>query len=154
MSPVRHGIAIIVGAILATLPFWRYVHCGGAAAPHADHPARHGGQLGMVGDYHIEVRRHLRRVEAFVSDARRRSVRPLEGWVVFDGATTVPLHWENHRLVGSDQPDARIVEAIVVLSDGTRLATSFDFSGHSSTGERGGDEGVAAKAKRASASSL
>ena len=132
MSPVHHGVAIIVGAILATLPFWRYVHLGGAAAPHADHAARHGGQLGMVGDHHIEVRRHLRRVETFVSDAWRRSVHPREGWVVFEGATATPLRWENHRLVGSDQPDARVVEVIVVLSDGTRLAISFDFSRHSS----------------------
>jgi hypothetical protein len=122
------ALATAAGLLLASLPFVRYVHLLNDGEAHADHEPRHGGQLGMVGEYHIEVRRHAGRVEAFVSDAWRRPLRPREGAIVFDRGSTTPLKWEGYRLVGPDAKEAREVEAIAWLADGTRLAVSFDFS--------------------------
>ena len=129
MSPVRACLAVAAGLLLASFPFLRYAHVGPPGAPHADHAPRYGGQLGMVGDYHVEVRRHRGAVETFVSDAWRRPVRPREGWIGFDRAASLtPLTWENDRFVGSDTAEARELRAVVILSDGTRLSIDFDFS--------------------------
>lgn len=128
MSLPRLFGGIVAGLFLATIPFLHYVHLGDGADAHTDHAPRHGGQLGMVGDHHVEIRRRRGRIEAFVSDARRRPVRPREGFVAFDGDDTAPLVWKNRRLTGADRSDARIVEVVVVLDDGTRLETSFDVS--------------------------
>ena len=134
-----HGVmrwlgAIAGGLFLATLPYWRFVPLGGALAPHMDHEPRHGGQLGMVGDHHIEVVRRRGQVEVFVSDAVRREVRPQRGWVVFDRSATTPLAWEDHRLVGPDRGGAREIEARVILPDTSELAISFDFTGDTPQG--------------------
>jgi len=82
----------------------------------------------MVGDHHVELLRRDGHVEAFVSDAWRRPVRPREGWVIFDDASAEPFVWDSYRLVCSDIATARILDAVVILSDGTRLSISFDFS--------------------------
>lgn len=119
--------AIAAGLFLATLPYWRFVPFGGALAPHMDHEPRHGGQLGMVGDHHIEVVRHRGRVEVFVSDATRRPLQPTAVSVVFDRQAEVPLEWSDHRFVGADRSAARQIEALVTLA-GTKLALSFDFA--------------------------
>lgn len=129
MSAARFLLATAAGLLLATLPFVRYAHWAGHGAAHADHEPHHGGQLGMTGDFHIELKRGPQQlVEAFVSDAWRRPVHPREGWLVFDRDGVVPLRWQDDRLVGADTTPAREIEAIVVLTDGTRLALSFDFS--------------------------
>jgi len=129
MNRGRLCVSVAVGLLLATFPFLRYAHLGSPGAAHADHAPRHGGLLGMTGDFHIEVRRHRGAVEAFVSDAWRRPVRPREGWLVFDRAAAVtPLKWEEHRLIGPDVADAHEIQAVVVLADGTRLSIDFDFS--------------------------
>ena len=81
----------------------------------------------MSGDHHIEVRRRDGKIETFVSDARRRPVRPAAGWVVLDGSEPVPLNPEGDRLVGNDVASAREIETTVQLDDGTHLQMTFDF---------------------------
>ncbi len=129
MSVLRHGAALAAGLVLAALPFGRYAHPGAPGAPHADHAPRHGGRLVMTGDHHVELVRRHGRAEIFVSDARRRPLRPRAGWVVFDGGIRARLRWEDHRLVAADDPEAREVEARVVLRDGTRVAAAFPADG-------------------------
>lgn len=128
MSALRFSGAVIVGLFLAAVPFLRYVHFGAAAAAHTDHEPRYGGQLAMVGDHHIEVRRRHGLVEAFVSDATRRPVRAEQGWVVFDDKRKASLSRQGSHLVGADEAGARRLEVTVGLADGTQLKTIFDFA--------------------------
>jgi hypothetical protein len=125
----RIGLAIAFGLALSSLPFLRYLHLGNDSLPHADHAARHGGQLHMVGDRHLELVRRRGQIEVFTSDAVRRPVAVTSGEVSFDGGDPRPLTRNEHRLVAPDEPQAGAVEIVVILEDGTRLATRFDFSG-------------------------
>jgi hypothetical protein len=120
-------LAAAAGLFLATLPFWRYLPLGGVLGAHMDHEPRHGGQLGMTGDHHIEVVRRRGQVEVFVSDALRLPIAPASGVVIFDRGTPAPLTWENHRLIAPDRPAASEIEVRVRLHDGKQLALSFDF---------------------------
>jgi hypothetical protein len=128
MTPARAIAAVVAGLFLATLPFWRYLPLGGTIAAHTDHEPRHGGQLGMVGDHHVEVVRRGGRVEVFVSDAKRRPIVPASGRVVFDRETEASLAWENFRLTAPDRQATVLLETRVILADGGELAMSFDFA--------------------------
>jgi len=124
--------AVAAGLVLAALPLARFVFVAGhgsahgEAAAHADHEPRFGGQLGMVGDYHIEVRHDGNQIEAFVSDAQRRPIRPAKAWARFDRGDPFALAIEKDRAVGTGPHEPREVEAIVVLEDGERLSMTFD----------------------------
>ena len=120
--------AIVAGLFLATLPYWRYLPLGGAVAAHMDHEPHHGGQLGMFGDHHIEVVRRRGRMEVFVSDAARRSLRPSAVSVRLDRHAEIRLEWRDHRFVADAEDNANTIEVRVVLGGGTELAGSFDFS--------------------------
>ena len=120
--------ALAFGLLLASLPFSPYLAGLGGIEPHADHAPRHGGQLAMVGEHHIEVVRRRGTVEVFLSDARRRPIDALSGLVVFDGQEQVGLEHGSDRWRAPDRAAAHEVEAIMLLADGTRLAISFDFS--------------------------
>jgi hypothetical protein len=128
MTVVRGMAALAAGLVLGALPFWRYAPLLASGAPHADHEPRHGGALGMAGDHHVELLRASGRVEAWVSDAWRRPVRPHAAWAVFDGSAPVALAWERDRLVGADRTAARLVEVVASLPDGSRLGVGFERS--------------------------
>ena len=120
--------AIVAGLFLATLPYWRYLPLGGPVGAHMDHEPHHGGQLGMFGDHHIEVVRRRGRMEVFVSDAARRSLRPSAVSVRLDRHAEIRLEWRDHRFVAADESDATLIEVRVAVAEGAEFAGSFDFS--------------------------
>lgn len=127
MTSGRFLIAVTAGAVLAALPVLHFTHLGEHAEAHADHEPRHGGQLGMVGDHHIELVRRRGEVQVFVSDAWRRPVQPARGSVTFDSGVPQPLTWRNHRLVGADQDNAITIGVEVAIGNGTQVVTSFVY---------------------------
>jgi hypothetical protein len=128
MSLLRFISAVALGFVLATTPFLRYAaseHDHGKA--HMDHTPRHGGQLGMVGDHHVELVRRDGRVEVYVSDAYRRPVEAVSGRLVFAGDKTLAMERAEGKLVCEDVASARELEVEATLGDGTKLAVSFAF---------------------------
>ena len=55
MTPLHIGLAIAAGLALSAMPFLRYIHVGHALLPHTDHAPRHGAQLRIVADDHIDL---------------------------------------------------------------------------------------------------
>ena len=113
--------AIVVGSILALLPFLVYGTSGHPHAPHADHAPRHGGDLFMLGDYHVEIVQRGQRVELFVSDAVRRPLQPEAGSVAFEGGARRAMQWRNPRLVAAVPPGERVDRVTVTLEAGRVL---------------------------------
>ncbi|HYB99755.1 MAG TPA: hypothetical protein VEC57_11555 [Candidatus Limnocylindrales bacterium] len=120
--------AVAFGGYLAVTPFLRYSSYGHSSIPHGNHAARHGGQLAMIGDHHVELRRADGRVEAFVSDAWRRPVRPRSGRVRFDGGRRAPMQWDSYRMTAADVAASSAVAVTIELNDGTELTADFDFT--------------------------
>ncbi len=118
------SLALAVGALLGAAPFLRYT-APGHAVPHANHDPRHGGQLVMVGDFHLELVARDGAVELFTSDALRRPLTPRLGSVTFDGGPAQPLRWESQRMVAAAAHGAREAVVAVELTDGTRLSHRF-----------------------------
>ena len=102
MKALEWIAALIVGSVLGAIPFLNYgiggahVHAG---APHSDHEARHGGQVLMLGDHHIELVDRGASIELYLSDASRRPVRPNWVSVSFDGGPETPVVWRSYRSV-------------------------------------------------------
>ncbi len=128
MTILRWAGATALGLYLFALPFLRYSGAGHGGEAHMNHESRHGGQLGMVGDHHIEVRAADGVFEAFVSNARRVPLVPRSGRVVFDSQPPIPMYWESYRLVARGVQPSRDAEVHIVLDDGTELVTTFDVS--------------------------
>jgi hypothetical protein len=118
--------AVIVGAILACLPFLVYGTSSHRHAPHADHAPRHGGDLFMIGDYHVELVERPERVELFLSDAVRRPLRPQAGSVALDGGGRVPMQWREQRLVAALEAGMRVDRYALTLPAGELLELSAD----------------------------
>lgn len=124
MNQVRLLGAIALGCFLAAVPFLRY-HVGSPhPTRHADHGARHGGVLGMVGDLHLEVVRRGGDVEVYLSDAYRRPLEAARGKVAFDDGSTAPLVWAGTHLVGADNVASTELTCTVLLEDGRSLEMS------------------------------
>jgi hypothetical protein len=126
---VRHArlaVAVVVGLVLGTMPWWRYAAPGLSGGAHASHDPAYGGQLAMVGEHHVELVRDGRRLEVHVSDAWRRPVRPLALHAVVDGGPSLPLEWQGHRFVGAYAGRAHEIETIVTLPEsGETLRVAF-----------------------------
>jgi hypothetical protein len=125
MRRVGLAASVALGLFLAATPFLRYAHPGADLLPHSDHAPRHGGQLQMIGDHHIELLRKPGRIEAFVSDAKRAPLRPARGEVAFGDSPKVALRWENHRLWAPAPDEALAIAIDVWLKSGERLAWTF-----------------------------
>ncbi len=128
MTFLRWAGATALGLYLFAVPFLRYSGAGHGGEAHMNHESRHGGQLGMVGDHHIEIRTGEGVFEAFISDARRLPLVPAAGEVAFDSQPPVRMHWESYRLVARGVSPSRDAEVHIVLDDGTELVTTFDVS--------------------------
>ena len=89
-----------------------------AASPHSDHSPHHGGQLGMVGDFHIEMVERGDTIEIHLSDAERTPLPPTSGTLVFDTGTERPLApFSTFLLAPSDKKATEVTVNMVVGTD-------------------------------------
>ena len=119
--------AIVVGLVLFALPFAAYGTGSGHghAGPHADHGPRHGGQLIMVGDFHLEMLESEETVELYLSDAFRRPLRPLSATAAFDDERVQRFRWRGYRLVAEKPEGAETISCEVTAREGLRLPARF-----------------------------
>ena len=115
-------IAVAAGLVLATLPFLIYGPRGHVHLPHTDHAPRHGGELYMLGDYHVEVVTLADTVEIYLSDASRRPLRPAGGRVALESGREVALLWQQQRLVAALPSATGAARFQITTADGTQLS--------------------------------
>jgi hypothetical protein len=124
---VRSVGFVCAGLVLFALPFLSLgvgsrEHDGLGA--HLDHWPRHGGQLMMVGDHHLEIVDAAPAIAVYASDARRWPLTPVAGRVGLDGAAPRPLIRDGDRLVAvADEWRTAVVE--VTLTGGEVLAVNI-----------------------------
>ena len=121
-----HAAAVIVGLALFATPFVRY-GLGGShdGAAHMEHGPRHGGQLLMVRNHHVELVTRGAEVEVYVSDFERRPVRKAHGEVVVDGRARSPLVWKKYRLVGAAPPPGARADYTLRTPDGGTVSFRY-----------------------------
>ena len=95
------------------------------AHAHGDHAARHGGQLGMAGDFHLEFVVRERSVEVHVSDAWRRPLKAVRGTLDYGDGIERPLRWHGTFLRGPYVRGAESVNARVMLDSGRAVEIEF-----------------------------
>lgn len=96
------------------------------AGRHMDHEPHHGGQLGMVGDFHIELVETGDSIEIHLSDAERRPIPPTSGTIVFDSGTEQQLTRASTFLVARTDKNAE--EATVEIATGENTGQSVEIS--------------------------
>ena len=128
MRAARWVLAAVAGLVVASLPFWRYAAPLFSPIPHGDHEPWYDGQLGMVGDHHIELVRGEYDTHVYVSDASRRPVRPARASVVVDGGPPIDLRAEEDYVVADTPLHGREATVTAVLSDGSRLTITFQLA--------------------------
>jgi hypothetical protein len=118
---------LCAGLVLFALPFLslgvgsREQHELGA---HLDHWPRHGGQLMMVGDYHLEVVDAAPAIAVYASDARRWPLLPLSGRVALNGAPPRTLDRQGDHLVAPADTGWSSAAIEVTLTGGQVLAVT------------------------------
>lgn len=98
-----------------------------AAGPHMDHDPHHGGQLGMVGDFHIELVEIGDTVHIHLSDAERRPLPPTSGTIVFDTGTRQQLARSSTFLLAPVDKNAREVTVSVATSENAVESVEISF---------------------------
>lgn len=117
--------ALVIGLVLAALPFLLYGSRGHVHVPHSDHAPRHGGELFMLGDHHLELVASHDRVELYLSDGSRRPQRPTSGSVALSGGGELPLRWQHQHLIAELPAGTRAERLEVETDDGERLALAL-----------------------------
>lgn len=128
-AALRTAGAIVLGAVLALLPFARYAFHPGHAGAHADHQPRHGGVLGMAGDLHLELVRAEDKLAVYPTDAYRRPVHLARGHVMFDDGPPVPLVRHAGRWTAQFGGACETVTCTATLPDGAVVELTFDCRG-------------------------
>ena len=128
MTSRRAIVAVVAGLVLASLPFWRYAAPLLSPMPHGDHEPWYGGQLGMVGEHHIELVHDEHGAQVYVSDASRRPVHPASASLVVDGGPPIDLRAEGDCVVADTPLHGREATVTAVLADGRRLAITFQLA--------------------------
>ena len=125
---MRYLGAVLLGMVLFTFPFVRYGFGGDhahAAGPHMDHGPRHGGHLVMLRNAHVELIDNRDHVEVYLSDAKRRPVRPTSCEAAFDGAAPQPCEWRRYRSVVAKPKSALVGRYAITTNDGSRLELKY-----------------------------
>jgi hypothetical protein len=127
-------VSLLLGAVMAALPWLHFgeavhehVRDDDGSAAHADHAPHHGGQLGMVGDLHMELVELDDRIEVYLSDAGRRPLLPVQGSVRFDDGEARPMTVSDRRLVTALDGDAREATVEVASAQGPPLEMTFSL---------------------------
>lgn len=117
-------VAIVLGALLGATPFARYAFAGPHSEATMDHGPRFGGHLLMVRNHHIELVEHDESVELFVSDLKRRPLRPQAATIMNDAQEALTMRWHSYRLVGERPKGTRTVYT-VALQGGATLTFKY-----------------------------
>ena len=118
--------ALVVGALLFATPFLRYGFGGGHAhAAHSDHGARHGGHLFMLGHHHLELVEGGTVIELYLSDSKRRPLRPAACIVQLGDGVEGGCAWGSYRSVAQLRRPSEPAVYHLTAPDGTRLTFQY-----------------------------
>lgn len=123
---IKYAAAVIVGLLLFAAPFLLYGFGGAHAhAAHSDHGPRHGGHLFMLGDHHLEFVEEGDLVELYLSDSKRRPLRPMGCEVTVGDGDTRSCAWQSYRSVARLQGAGAGAVYRLTVGDGTELSLQY-----------------------------